>query len=368
MINIFSYIKPKVKKTETSDLIRLYRDSLMGIAILWVIFFNLDLDFGKSRFLSHFLSFTKYTGYLGVDIFFFISGFSLITGWCRKKYTFIFCYKRRFLRIMHMYWIFLNISLILCVVAENLSIILINYTELGFLIRDSGHWFINAILVCYLIFPLFSTGFQRSKTKKRLSIAIIICLFLSILTTSSAFVFAKKFSFFLIFILRLPTFFIGCLIGYIYTNKNTYFNYLFLIYFHALFMLFCYISLALIYSYSSEVRPLYSLYWYPFAFGSFLLTFLLCIFLNIFSKRVGYILTISGKIGKSILELYFIHFLVFSQIVKIQSILSHINIFLEGNNLWLAVIFTLVLYAIAFNFVRSHPVLISIEKIYRSRT
>lgn len=61
MINIFSYIKPKVKKTETSDLISSYRDSLIGIAILWIVFFNLDIDFGKSGFLSHALSFTKYT-------------------------------------------------------------------------------------------------------------------------------------------------------------------------------------------------------------------------------------------------------------------------------------------------------------------
>jgi peptidoglycan/LPS O-acetylase OafA/YrhL len=349
---------------EKGDLISIYRDSIMGLAILWVIFLHSGIDFGKTGFISYFISFIKYTGYLGVDIFFFVSGFGLMVGRCKKKYTVCSFYKRRFKRIMPMYWFFLSLSLILFGTTKNLSSIFIDYTGFGFLIFNNGHWFISAILLCYLIFPIFANSMEKSENKLRfIAVIVIACLSLAIIITTSAFLFANKFSYLLILILRLPAFFMGGLIGYIYVKGYASLNYLFSIHFHIIFIFFCYVALAFIYSFSSSgIRTLYGLYWYPFMLGSFSLTFLFSIFFDTFIKYFGFLLNISAKIGESSLELYFIHFLIFDQIPKIHLTFSYFNISIRGNYLWLVAIFTSVLLAIVFNWVWSHSILNQYQK------
>jgi peptidoglycan/LPS O-acetylase OafA/YrhL len=350
MIDCFTNSGCKI--IERANLISKYRDSIMGFAILWVAFFHSGIDFGKTGFLSYFLSFIKYTGYLGVDIFFFVSGFGLMVGRCKKKYSIYSFYKRRFLRIMPMFWFFLSLSIVLFGMTRNLSSTLIEYTGISFLLlHDFNQWFINAIIFCYLIFPFYAHFIEKSEKKLRsLSIVVLLCLLLALILSASAFIFTDKFSFLLILILRLPAFFIGGLVGYIYIKKDASFSRLFAIYLHSVLLFFCYMVLALIYLFSSSsARVLYGLNLYPFVLGSFSFTLLLSIFFEAISRHSKCLLNISDKIGKSSLELYFIHLLLFSQIVKIQSIFNFINIPIHGNYLWLIAILSSVILAIAFN-------------------
>lgn len=361
MFDIFSNLNSEIKKMEKSDFISLYRNSLMGIAILWIVFYHSGINFGKIGFLSYFCSFIKYTGYLGVDIFFFVSGFGLMASWYKKRPSILFFYKRRFLRIMPIYWFFLSIYLVLITLfgtpITNLGTVFIYYTGFSFFISRTNniHWFISAILLCYLIFPFFENYFQKNKNKLRFLIFIVtLCLTLAIILTASAFIFANKFSFLLIVILRLPAFFIGSLIGYIYIKRDNNFNYLFSIYLHVFFTFFCFVALALIYYFcSTDDRWLYGLYWYPFMLGSFSLTFLLSILLDILHTHHNYLLDFLDKIGRSSLELYFIHLLVFAFIGS-KLIFNYFGILPGSNYLWIAAIFVSVILSNIFNSILSH--------------
>ena len=268
---MLSDLNLEVKKVEKYDYISLYRNSLMGIAILWIVFYHSNFNFGEVKNLSLFCSFIKSIGYLGVDVFFFISGFGLMTSWYKKKHSILYFYKRRFLRIMPIYWFFLTIYLFSITLfgtsVTSLGTILIYYTGFSFFISRTEyiHWFISAILLCYLIFPFFCINFQKNKNKMKFLIFVISsCLLLAIILTMSTFVFSDKFSFLLIVILRLPTFFMGALIGYIYVKKDNNYSYLFSIYPHIVFTFFCFVTLALIYHfYSAEDRWLYGLILVP---------------------------------------------------------------------------------------------------------
>lgn len=279
-----------------------------------------------------------------------------MTSWYKKRPSTLSFYKRRFLRIMPVYWFFLSLYLVLIALfgtpITNLSTILIYYTGLSFFISRTSyiHWFISAILLCYLIFPFFVNSFLNNKNKlKFLTLIVGLCLILSIILTTSTFIFANKFSFLLIVILRLPAFFIGSLIGYIYFTKDSEFSYLFSIYFHIISTFFSFIALALIYYYcSTQDRWLYGLYWYPFVLGSFSLTFLLSIFMDILHTHFGYLLNLLDKIGRSSLELYFIHLLVFAFIGS-KLIFNYFGILPASNCLWVVAIFISVILSIIFN-------------------
>ena len=356
MFSFLNNIHSNIKKMENPDFISLHRDSIMGLAILWVVFNHSGIDYGKLELLPLFLTFMKSTGYLGADIFLFVSGFGLMVGRCNKKYTLLSFYKRRFLRIMPMYWLFLTVSLVLLGNTQKLSSTLIDYTGFGFIFLNDGQWFVSAILLCYLIFPFFAKSLFKSKNKLLFFVPLVfLWAIVAIILTISAFYVDDKFSYLLLLVLRLPTFFVGGLVGYIYSKKDVSLSYLFSINFHIVFLFCCYLALVFFYLYySKEVMKQFGLYWYPFVLGSFSLTFLLSIFFEIISKYNRSLSIILDRIGKSSLELYFIHSLIFSQISKIQFVFNYFNISLKINYLWLVAIFISVLLAIAFNSVLSH--------------
>ena len=94
------------KKSHPIEIIGCYRSTLMGIAILWIVLLH-TLVF-KPSLSGNLLTFIKSIGYFSIDIFLFLSGFGLITGWVNKQYTITAFYKRRLLRIMPAYWVVLS--------------------------------------------------------------------------------------------------------------------------------------------------------------------------------------------------------------------------------------------------------------------
>ena len=75
-----------------------YRTELMGIAILWVMFFHLSIDIN-----NRILNLIKTIGYGGVDIFLMISGLGLYYAYKKNNNIKLF-YKRRLLRLLpHIY-------------------------------------------------------------------------------------------------------------------------------------------------------------------------------------------------------------------------------------------------------------------------
>ena len=82
-----------------------YRNSLMGLAILWVVFYHGPVV--KIPILHH----IQELGYLGVEIFFTLSGFGLYYAW-NKSHNICHFYGRRILRIIPSYFplLFLRIA------------------------------------------------------------------------------------------------------------------------------------------------------------------------------------------------------------------------------------------------------------------
>lgn len=143
-----------------------HRKAYMGLAMLWIIgyhFYLVQADFIDSYLYPFKLIFRN--GFVGVDIFFFLSAYGLCCSWERSSVGSF--YKKRFLRIIPLYLIFL----ILCkfilkahhVLADGLlqmsSLSILN-TSLTRTQEMGGEWFVPAIINLYLIFPFAYMGIK----------------------------------------------------------------------------------------------------------------------------------------------------------------------------------------------------------------
>jgi peptidoglycan/LPS O-acetylase OafA/YrhL len=131
-----------------------YRSALMGLAILWIVLFHSKIVF--SNYLI-FFRLIQTTGYIGVDIFFLLSGIGLVFSYHKHPYIKQFISKR-LMRILPAFWI--TLSLIACInliIGEfDASTFVYKLLGLDFILRSQyTTWFIPTIMFCYLIFPLY---------------------------------------------------------------------------------------------------------------------------------------------------------------------------------------------------------------------
>jgi peptidoglycan/LPS O-acetylase OafA/YrhL len=136
----------------------------MGLAILWIMLFHTRVYFGTGLG-SVPLNFFKEVGYGGADVFFFLSGLGLMHGWMARPSTTGAFYRRRLRRLLPAYWLIaggralggwlsgegslLDVPLALCG---------LDYLVWGV----ERFWFIPAITVCYLLFPLIAVSLARA--------------------------------------------------------------------------------------------------------------------------------------------------------------------------------------------------------------
>lgn len=122
-----------------------YRTEVMGIAMLMVL-------------LYHFKTSWFYPGFLGVDIFLFLSGFGLCRSYEQNSLSTF--YKRRMTRILPLYiFMGIGVSLIYYVsYSKPLSlwdvfcnISSLNYWGLG---GEVPEWYLSFLLILYLTFPI----------------------------------------------------------------------------------------------------------------------------------------------------------------------------------------------------------------------
>jgi len=167
-----------------------YRTLLMGLAILWVMFFHIQLnDFPiqtdalaaqiESLSIPLLLLFgIKMAGPMGVDIFIFVSGFGIYYSLSKDSSLKAF-YKKRVFRILPYYIpIVLIYSLYLYskdiwsidIVIRN--VLTINYWS-GIYFKYIFDWYIPAILVVYAVSPLLYKLFKINKNITSLSLIVI---------------------------------------------------------------------------------------------------------------------------------------------------------------------------------------------------
>lgn len=138
--------------------VRIHRSSLMGFAILWVMLFHLvDLPILNK-------------GYMGVDIFFFLSAIGLCYSFEKNSNLKLF-YCKRALRIVPTWWLAILVASIIGSLLmswphpSNVGEMLLFFSGVGYWFYWAFHpslhvvyyeWYIPTLLVFYILFPFLS--------------------------------------------------------------------------------------------------------------------------------------------------------------------------------------------------------------------
>lgn len=148
---------------------REHRKVYMGLAMLWIIGYHFYLV--QSEFIdAHLFPFKLLlrNGFIGVDVFFILSAYGLCCSWERSSVWEF--YKKRFLRIIPLYIVFLLLCKVILRANHVLSDGLLQMSSLSVLNTPltrtkgmGGEWFVPAIINLYIIFPLLFMAIRWMK-------------------------------------------------------------------------------------------------------------------------------------------------------------------------------------------------------------
>ena len=194
------------------------RKLLFGIATLWIAWFHsFDLIFTvnqKITFLNlgNLLSWIQLMGSCGVDIFLLLSGAGLYFSFSKNPDLPSF-WRKRFLRVFPSSFI---VALIIACFTWNSNIWLflakISFLDFYFCkTEDPVFWYVSAILLLYLLFPLF---FRVIKKYRYWGLALIIVISV-IITMTVFFLLPEMFYQWEVLLARIPVFATGIVLGQI---------------------------------------------------------------------------------------------------------------------------------------------------------
>jgi len=161
-----------MKQSFGLEKISAHRSAIMGFAALW-IFINHEWQylFQSIPELAQAEQFIKRIGFCGVDFFLFLSGIGLIFS--IEKSNVLSFYRRRFARILLP---FLTMGVIFAFSRDwSFEVFLKNVTGYHFFTKSiySLLWFVPAVSVFYLAFPLYYTGFKHSPSKLQFTLVVL---------------------------------------------------------------------------------------------------------------------------------------------------------------------------------------------------
>lgn len=281
-----------------------YRKIWMGFAILWVIFFH----FGYKP--PDPLAALQSSGYSGVDIFFFASGIGCYLSYSRDKNAAAFI-KRRFIRIMPTYFVFIVIWCTYKVITDGMDFT----TVLGniFCVQDltgkdgSFNWYFGAMWIFYLLTPYFVA--VADKIKKPAG-CVLFCLLLVLF--SFPFWNVKAL---IIIVTRLPVYFLGMYLAKRSQESDDKISLKFMLIATVLSIISMAAFIVCYFKLHDELWN-YGLWWYPFIITAPTI----CLYLSFISKQlekksVGQkILKAFSVIGSYTFELFLVHMFVFKEV------------------------------------------------------
>lgn len=315
-------------------LISTYRTQLMGLAILWVMLYHSTMDVSSVPILGTLQDY----GYGGVDIFLLLSGLGLYYA-CRGNVSTVTFYQRRLQRILPTY---LPVVLLFCLLywgigEMSFTDVLLNLTTLSFWLgMDSRFdWYVSALLVLYLLTPLFMRYFKERNKVITVAAASLIGLLLSVVLSGTSL------SYLLIFTIRIPIFFIGVLVGYLIEQKRDISRLNVIMYMGVLVS--GVLLLAISQQYLQDYVWSYGLWWYPFILITLPLCLLAAGILHWMAERKWTRYPFLSFCGTHSLEIYLIH----ERILKILTDLRR-SLDLQVNDLVLNMIGVLLTLGLAF--------------------
>jgi len=205
-------------KEDELNILNKYRTAIMGIAAIWIFLFHeQEHEWAKVFFSPQWLSYASYfakrIGFSGVDIFLLMSGIGLV--YAREKHKLSVFYMRRIQRVF--------IPFVLVAVAamyfEKWSFIVFLkkafFFDFLFVGISSFLWFVPAILILYICFPLYYKCFKKANSKLIFTLcAVGVWLTLSMLLKDT--MRADLYG----FTNRIPIFLIGIQLGWVLREKN----------------------------------------------------------------------------------------------------------------------------------------------------
>lgn len=281
-----------------------YRKIWMGFAILWVIFFH----FGYKP--PDPLAALQSSGYSGVDIFFFASGIGCYLSYSRDKNVAAFI-KRRFIRIMPTYFVFIVIWCTYKVITDGMDFT----TVLGniFCVQDltgkdgSFNWYFGAMWIFYLLTPYFVA--VADKIKKPAG-CVLFCLLLVLF--SFPFWNVKAL---IIIVTRLPVYFLGMYLAKRSQVSDDKISLKFMLIATVLSIISMAAFIVCYFKLHDELWN-YGLWWYPFIITAPTI----CLYLSFICKQLEKksagrnILKAFSFIGSYTFELFLVHMFVFKEV------------------------------------------------------
>lgn len=190
-----------------------YRSQLMGIAIIWIMLFHSGIDAPDNIVMrALWYIFVSFGGGMGVDLFFILSGFGLVYSASKitERKQWFGWEGKRMVRLLPSYLI---VATVFYLLPGQGGVNLYKLLQLNFLcdgIRD--FWFIPAIAICYLFFPLIFKLCNRCGYRAGLAVTMLCSIVIYLAVYYLDFDYYKKIE---IFLLRVPCFIIGVWLGFL---------------------------------------------------------------------------------------------------------------------------------------------------------
>lgn len=195
------------------------RAQLMAFAILGVLFVHSGI-----RVPNGMLDFTIQTGYGGVDLFFFLSGFGLFYS-CKKDGRCLNFWLKRLKRIMPAYVVCILISQLMTRGRINWTHLWQDCLFVGYWIPQlKWHffaWFMSGIMGLYLVFPLFYKAFRRYPAGATLHGALAGLFFAGVYSYYFLILHPNGCNAFIHLFARTPLFFLGTYFAYLYDKEKS---------------------------------------------------------------------------------------------------------------------------------------------------
>ena len=157
------------------DLISKYRQTLMGFAILLIMFCHMDVAQGHNGMEVTTLSGILHIFTVGVDIFMFLSGFGLYYSFKKNTISYLAFEKKRLLRILPIYLIIGGATYAiydLFIHQFGMIKFLSDITFISWIKGESTkYWYILAIIAFYLVFPVLFCFIDSGKHRLLKTIA-----------------------------------------------------------------------------------------------------------------------------------------------------------------------------------------------------
>lgn len=180
------------------NLLSEYRQELMGLAMLMVVFLHLAIPN-----LGMVIDFLHRNGGFGVDIFLLLSGMGLYYS-TRNGINLKQFYYKRLIRIFPLYFSIVGICSI--IYGHSFSDFILKATTIGYWTEGRKFdWFIPNIVALYILFPVFHFAIFKRKYGSLIGIIIVAALYIG----ASCLPYGSNF----LAWLRWPVFFLGALVG-----------------------------------------------------------------------------------------------------------------------------------------------------------